>query len=37
MAEVKNDVDRQRAEVEHIDDEEDFVAKLDRVRAERKQ
>jgi TolB-like protein/Tfp pilus assembly protein PilF len=37
MAEVKTDVDRQRAEVEHIDDEEDFVAKLDRVRAERKQ
>jgi TolB-like protein/Tfp pilus assembly protein PilF len=33
MAEVKADLDRQRAEVEKIDAEEDFPAKLDRVRA----
>jgi hypothetical protein len=35
MAEVKADVDRQRAEVEHIDAQEDFPALLDRVRAAR--
>ena len=33
MAEVKADVDRQRAEVERIDAEEDFPALLDQVRA----
>ncbi len=37
MAEVKADVDRQRAEVERIDAEEDFVARLDAARAERQQ
>jgi tetratricopeptide (TPR) repeat protein len=37
MAEVKADVDRQRAEVERIDAEEDFVAWLDAARAERQQ
>jgi len=35
MAEVKADVDRQRAEVERIDAEEDFVAKFDQVQAAR--
>jgi TolB-like protein/lipopolysaccharide biosynthesis regulator YciM len=35
MAEVKADVDRQRAEVERIDAEEDFPALLDKVRASR--
>ena len=33
MAEVKADVDRQRAEIESIDAKEDFPALLDRVRA----
>jgi len=37
MAEVKADLDRQRIEVERIDAEEDFVAKLDRARVERQQ
>ena len=36
MAEVKADVDRQRVEVERIDAEEDFVAKLDQAQALRK-
>jgi hypothetical protein len=35
LAEVKADLDRQRAEVERIDAEEDFPAKLDRVRSSR--
>ncbi len=35
MDRVKADVDRQRAEVERIDAEEDFPAKLDRARASR--
>jgi TolB-like protein/tetratricopeptide (TPR) repeat protein len=35
MARAKADVDRQRAEVERIDAEEDFPAKLDRARASR--
>ena len=35
MAEVKADVDRQRAEVMRIDAEEDFPALLDKVRASR--
>jgi tetratricopeptide (TPR) repeat protein len=35
MARVKADVDRQRAEIERIDASADFVAKLDRVMAER--
>ena len=35
MAEVKADVDRQRAVVEQIDAEEDFAAKLDQVQATR--
>jgi TolB-like protein/Tfp pilus assembly protein PilF len=35
MADVRADVDRQRAEVEHIDAEEDFAANLDRARAAR--
>jgi hypothetical protein len=35
MAEVKADVDRQRAEVERIDAQEDFPALLDQVRAAR--
>jgi hypothetical protein len=37
MAQVKADVDRQRAEVERIDAEEDFAAKFDQVQAARKQ
>ena len=37
MAEVKADVDRQRAEVERMDAEEDFVARLDAARAQRQQ
>jgi TolB-like protein/Tfp pilus assembly protein PilF len=35
MAQVKADVDRQRAEVERIDAEEDFAAKFDQVQAAR--
>ncbi len=35
MAEVKADVDRQRAEVEKLDAERDFVAELDAARANR--
>jgi len=37
MAEVRADVDRQRAEVERRDAEEDFPALLDRVQASRRQ
>jgi len=35
MTQVKADVDRQRAEIERLDAEEDFVARLDAVRAAR--
>mgnify|MGYP000358519673 CR=1 FL=1 len=35
MAEVKADVDRQRAEVEERDAERDFIAELDAARANR--
>jgi hypothetical protein len=35
MADVKAELDRQRIEVEKIDAEEDFPAKLDRVRSSR--
>jgi hypothetical protein len=36
MAEVKADLDRQRAEVERIDAEEDFPSKLDAALAARR-
>jgi hypothetical protein len=36
MSEVKADVDRQAAEIDRIDAEEDFIAILDAMRAERR-